>query len=130
MTRRHTWLAAIIIALMAVTLAACDDLPADNPRSTILPGTWYYDGSSGSPGYWGNSQFTFYNNGTGYYYGEDQQGYTDTWYITWQSYGGRQLSVWFQDGTTWNFDYSLNGYGELQLSPWEAPSVTLYYTRR
>lgn len=125
----RTYLVALLCAIACALLTSCQDEPADPPASTVLPGVWYYDYSTGQASYWGNSTFTFNPSGYGYYYGEDQQGYTDTWAISWQSYGGRQLTVWFDDGTTWNFDYGLNGYGQLWLSPWDDPGTTLYYTR-
>jgi hypothetical protein len=116
-TCRYTALImAVILATLSLQSCAEDDEYYGNP----LVGTWQMVAPLN--GFY--NQFTFYSNGTGTYYVEDDWG-SDSYYINWYVYGN-QLQVEFPDEMdTMSFLWQIDGYS-LYLYPSDGSATWVY----
>ena len=114
-------LSVTLIACMSLALHSCQD--EDDPYTSILIGPWtlvdYY------------GQGTYYMDF--YEFCPDGSGYAETWgegsyNFWWNSYGGNNLQMTFNDGTTWNFYYNASARA-LSLQPYYDGSTEYLYKR-
>ena len=109
-------LTTIFLATLALQSCATDDEYYDHP----LVGTWQMVAPLN--GFY--NEFTFYSNGTGAYFVEDDWG-QDNYYINWYAYGN-QLQVEFPDQMdTMSFTWQMDGYS-LYLYPVEGGATWVY----
>lgn len=108
-----------VILVSAMCFTACDD-DDDYYYGNPIVGDWQMVSQTG---YFYN-EFTFYPDGTGTYYVEDQYG-SDTYYIQWDTYGS-QLTVDFPNQMdTMYFNWSVQG-NTLYLYPDDGGNPWVY----
>ncbi len=104
------------LVLSALCLTACDDEDDnyyDSPSSPLC-GDWYSPDT--------DTYFELDRNGSGEY--EDAYGYE--YDFTWSA-GDGWLSVYFYDGTVWNFNWAFAPNGCLQLYNLATGYTTVYW---
>lgn len=110
-TRRS--LRALLMMLLTITafttLTSCD--PDDEDQPYYLTGTWVQV----APTIDGYASYTFYGNGTGYYYVNDYYG-EDEYDFAWWTEGPSGLVIDYGYGEVYSFGYSLSG-NNLYLYP-------------
>lgn len=118
MRRLAVALTVMMVAVMsAVTFTACDDAGDDYYESPSSPlcGAWYSPDTA--------TYFYFAGSGGGEFDRTDSGEHFD---ITWSA-GSGWMSVYFVDGTIWNFKWSFAPNGTLRLYNMATGYTTVYW---